>query len=235
MGRIAAVIPAAGQGKRMGAGLNKQLLLLGARPVLAHTLDVFQSCPLINEVVVVSAADEIPVIEQEVVKQFHLTKVAAVVAGGKERQDSVRLGLAAINPETEWVVVHDGARPLLLLQELEEIIRKALEQGAAIAAVPVKDTIKQVDLEGKVLSTPPRDSLWAVQTPQVFRKASLVRAHQRAWETNFLGTDDASLVEAMGGTVYVVKGSYENIKITSPEDMDIALTILKRRRESPCA
>ncbi len=149
--------------------------------------------------------------------------------GGKERQDSVRAGLDVLDEKTKWVVVHDGARPLLLLSEMEEIIRRAFELEAAIAAVPVKDTIKQVDSAGKVMSTPPRNTLWSVQTPQVFRKELLAKAHRIALETGYVGTDDASLVERLGEQVYVVMGSYENIKITTPEDVEIALSILKRR------
>ncbi len=232
MGKVAALIPAAGQGKRMDSGVNKLLLPLETKPVLAHTLAVFQACSLIDEIIVVAAPEEKDIIREKIVKSLGFTKVRQVVAGGRERQDSVRLGLDSISPDMKWVVVHDGARPLLLLPQLEEIIRQALEHGSVITAVPVKDTIKRVDSQNRVMSTVPRHELWAVQTPQVFPRSLLARAHAEARSAGWVGTDDAALVEKLGEPVHVVMGSYENLKLTTPEDMVVAGAILSRRRES---
>jgi 2-C-methyl-D-erythritol 4-phosphate cytidylyltransferase len=232
LGKVAAIIPAAGQGKRMGGTVNKQLLKLRDKPVLAHTLEIFQQCPLIGEIVIVASQDELATIENEIVIPFNINKTSHIVLGGKERQDSIRNGLAVLDAETEWVVVHDGARPLLLPEELLRIIGKAFELESVIAAVPAKDTIKQVDETGKVIATPARESLWCVQTPQIFKKDLLKLAHLSAHEAGLKGTDDASLVEALGHQVTAIMGSYENIKITTPEDLNFALTILQRRERS---
>ncbi len=229
MARIAAIIPAAGQGKRMGGTVHKQLLLLGDKPVLAHTLEIFERCPLITEIVIVALEEELETIHKDIVIPFNIKKTSHIIPGGKERQDSVRNGLSILDRETEWVVVHDGARPLLLPQDLRRIIRRAFDAQCVIAAVPVKDTIKQVDEQGKVTATLDRKSLWSVQTPQVFKKDILYTAHLRAYETGLIGTDDASLVEALGHEVMVVMGSYENIKLTTPEDLEVAVTILQGR------
>jgi 2-C-methyl-D-erythritol 4-phosphate cytidylyltransferase len=213
LGKVAAIIPAAGQGKRMGGTVNKQLLKLRDKPVLAHTLEIFQQCPLIGEIVIVASQDELATIENEIVIPFNINKTSHIVLGGKERQDSVRNGLAVLDAETEWVVVHDGARPLLLPEELLRIIGKAYETG-------------------KVIATPARESLWCVQTPQIFKKDLLKLAHLSAHEAGLIVTDDASLVEALGHQVTAIMGSYENIKITTPEDLNFALTILQRRERS---
>lgn len=230
MAKVAALIPAAGQGTRMGAKVNKQLLKLFGKPVLAYTLEVFQQCSLIDQIIVVAAKSEIPVIEREIVQAYHFTKVVGIVPGGEQRQDSVRKGLENMDSAVEWVVVHDGARPLLLLAEVENIVKRALAEGTAmIAAVPVKDTIKQVDSAGKIRVTLPRKTLWAAQTPQVFPKSLLIAAHRQSVLDGISATDDAGLVEMTGVQVAVTMGSYENIKITTPEDLDLALGILRRR------
>lgn len=232
MGKVAAVIPAAGQGKRMGTGQNKVFLSLRDKPVLAYTLDIFQVCGLIDEVVLVAAHDEIPLIKENIIDRYGFSKVKKVIAGGKERQDSVAAGLAELDDSVELVVVHDGARPLLLPSQLEEIIRWAMQKETAVAAVPVKDTIKAADPFGKVLNTPERVSLRAVQTPQVFRRDLLATAYRKAMQEGFRGTDDASLVERLGVSVYLVEGSYENIKLTTPEDMEVAEAILTKRDQA---
>ncbi len=232
MGKVAALIPAAGHGKRMDSDVNKLLLPLESKPVLVHTLSVFQACSLIDEIVVVAAPEEINIIEREIVGPFGFSKVRRVAAGGRERQDSVRLGLDSISPDMEWVVVHDGARPLLLLPQLERIIRGAFGLGSVITAVPVKDTIKRVDSQKRVTATLPRHELWAVQTPQVFPRRLLEKAHTAAQTAGWVGTDDASLLELLGESVHVVMGSYENLKITTPEDMIMAQAILSKRSKA---
>lgn len=229
MSQVTAVIAAAGQGTRMGSAVNKQLLHLAGRPVLAVTLEVFQHCPEIQEIIVVASAEEISSYRR-LVREYGLDKVSRLVLGGAQRQESVARGLAQLQPECDLVAVHDGARPLLLAADLARVLPAAATVGAALLGVPVKDTLKVVDGAGFVAATPDRSSLWAVQTPQVFRKSILLQAHARAAAEGFLGTDESALVERCGYPVQVVRGSYENIKITTPEDLILAEGILRRRK-----
>lgn len=225
-----AIIAAAGSGSRMGTKTKKQYLTLAGLPVLVHTLRVFENSPLIKQYVLVVGADEISWCKREIINKFNLSKVLAVVPGGAYRQHSVYNGLKAIDAQpNDIILVHDGARPLVTEEILAATINGAREMGAAVAAVPVKDTIKKADPQGVVLDTPPREQLWAVQTPQAFRYHVLVNAYRQAEQEDFIGTDDASLVEQSGFEVHLVNGSYENIKITTPEDMAVAEAILKRR------
>lgn len=229
--KVSAIIPAAGQSRRMGLGTNKQFLTLGGKPVLAHTLAVFENCLAVQEIIVVAAPGEEEYCSQEIVRKYNFSKVFQVITGGRERQDSVYQGILALSSDTDLVVVHDGARLFLTAELIEESINHCQETGAAIVAVPVKDTIKIVNEEHTVENTPPRNILWAVQTPQTFSYSLLKKAHQEAKLDGFLGTDDASLVERLGGQVRVVLGSYENLKITTPEDLIIGEAILRRRLE----
>lgn len=231
MFKVSAVIAAGGSGKRMQAQENKVYLPIDGLPVLAHTLRVFDRCELINEIVVVVPRKEMNYCSAKVFLPLGLSKPVKVTAGGKERQDSVGCGLMETSANCDFVVVHDGARPLLTLGLLESVIREAIAWGGAIAAVPVKDTVKLADPNGFVSSTPERDKLWLVQTPQAFRKEILVEAHQHAQTEDILGTDDSFLVEQLGYPVKLVTGDYENIKITTPEDLNLAEVILRRRRE----
>jgi 2-C-methyl-D-erythritol 4-phosphate cytidylyltransferase len=225
-GKVAALIPAAGQGRRMGGPLEKQFLLLEGIPLLAHTLRVFESSPLIHGIVVVVPKDRMELVQEKILEQYNISKLLAMVAGGPHRQESVRLGLEALGSGWELVVVHDGARPLVSSELIARCVETALLHGAAIAAVPTTDTVKEVDPEGFVLSTPRRERLWMVQTPQAFRHDWLLRAHMEAQKEGFLGTDDASLVERLGHRVKVVQGSYENIKVTTASDLKLAREIL---------
>jgi len=231
--KISAIVPAAGQSRRMGSKRNKQFLLLGEKPVLAHTLTVLENCREIEEVVVVVARGEEEYCRREVVEKYHLAKVVQIISGGQERQDSVYQGIQSLSSQAEIVVIHDGARPFLTSQMLGDSIQGAKETGGAIMAVPVKDTIKVVSREKIVENTLLRETLWAVQTPQAFSYPLLKEAHESAQRDNFLGTDDASLVERIGGKIKVILGSYENLKITTPEDLVIGKAILERR-ESGC-
>lgn len=227
----AAIILAAGQGKRMAAGCNKQFLTLGDRPVLAQTLAVFEACPDITCCIVVARAEECAYCQREIVQAYHLQKVAAVVAGGAGRQDSVYQGLKALPKDCNYVVVHDGARPLVTVELIRRVLEAASPEYGAIPGVPVKDTIKRASQEGLVLETPARESLWSVQTPQIFERRQLMAAYEKAMAEGYYGTDDASLVEHIGGAVRIVLGSYENIKLTTPEDLPLAENILRRRIE----
>lgn len=232
MANAYAVIPAAGSGSRMGTTVKKQYLQIDGLPVLAHTLKVFENSPLVNGVVLVVGEQELEWCRQEIVQQYGFNKVLAVVPGGNHRQHSVYNGLLALDAQDEdIVIVHDGARPLFTNDILEKAIQATLEKQAAVVAVPVKDTIKVVSSQRKVVNTPPRETLWAVQTPQVFNYRLLLNAYRHAEKNSFLGTDDASLIEYHGHGVFIVPGDYENIKITTPEDLLLAESILKRRRK----
>lgn len=225
---VGAVIVAAGRGTRMGTAESKQYLLLRDKPIIVHTLEVFQRHELISKIVLVTGEADIDRC-REWVQAYKLDKVKAVVPGGAERQHSVYKGLKAL--ETGWVMVHDGVRPFVEDAEINACYEKAREIGASVLAVPVKDTIKQVDGAGKVLSTPDRRSLWAIQTPQTFRLSELLTAYEAAERDGFLGTDDSSLAERSGIPVAVVEGSYSNIKLTTPEDLAFAEFTERNRGE----
>lgn len=225
-----AIIAAAGTGSRMGTATKKQYLALAGLPVLVHTLKVFEGSALIKQVVLVVGQDEITWCQREILEKFRFTKVLAVVPGGAYRQHSVYNGLMALNAQpTDIVLVHDGARPLITEEIIATAVNGAMAKGAAVVAVPVKDTIKKASSQGVIIDTPPRAELWAVQTPQAFQYQILMNAYQQAEQEDFIGTDDASLVERSGHEVHLVTGSYENIKITTLEDMAFAEAILRRR------
>ena len=230
-GSAAAVIPAAGAGIRMGAEGPKQFLLLNGRPILAVTLEAFERCPVIETVVLVVPGDAVSACEREFLEGRSPTKVRRVVPGGARRQDSVRLGVEACPPESDLVVVHDGVRPLVRADLIERTVDAAREHGAAVAALPARETVKQVRDGAWVERTLERQSLWLVQTPQAFLRADLLAAHQRAldegWEEM---PDDASLVERAGHPVRVVDGAEDNIKVTTPNDLEVARFLLGRRR-----
>ncbi|MBO3796197.1 2-C-methyl-D-erythritol 4-phosphate cytidylyltransferase [Bacillus subtilis] len=219
------VIPAAGQGKRMKAGRNKLFIELKGDPVIIHTLRVFDSHRQCDKIILVINEQEREHFQQ-LLSDYPFQTSIELVAGGDERQYSVYKGLKAVKQE-KIVLVHDGARPFIKHEQIDELIAEAEQTGAATLAVPVKDTIKRVqDLQ--VSETIERPSLWAVQTPQAFRLSLLMKAHAEAERKGFLGTDDASLVEQMeGGSVRVVEGSYTNIKLTTPDDLTSAEAIME--------
>ncbi len=224
------VIPAAGQGKRMGAGMNKQFLQLKNEPLIVHTLRFFESDEACVEVVLVANEADCQAMEG-LVNQYGLLKVNAVVQGGVERQHSVYNGLDYLNGhvDDQIVIIHDGARPFLTKKMVTDLVLKAREYGASTTAVRVKDTIKRVN-SGKVVDTLKRDELWSIQTPQAFRFPLLKLAHQKAEEANLIGTDDASLVEWLGHDVHITEGDYHNIKLTTPEDLLFAEAIMSERK-----
>ena len=222
---VTAIFPAAGHGSRMKTGANKVFMNLMGKPILVHTLLAFSRCDLVDDLIVVVGAAEVAVVEM-LLRAVPGLKPWQVVAGSTERQYSIANGLAALNKNSDIVLVHDGARPLISKQIIEDVIGEAYNSGAAIAGVPVKDTIKAADEQGMVTETPERTKLWAVQTPQGFQRSILLRAYEQAAADNFLGTDDASLVERLAVPVKIVKSSYENIKITTPDDLIIAEAFL---------
>jgi len=217
-----AVIVAAGTSQRMG-GLDKVFVQLGDRPVLARVVETFQKCDSIDQIVIVLADSNLKQGEQ-LANDLSWSKVSAICPGGERRQDSVIAGLNRLS-QVDWVVIHDGARPFVTAGLIEQGLETAVETGAAVAAVPVTDTIKVAGNDNIVQGTPPRQSLWSVQTPQVFRFDILTEAyHQLKYEV----TDDARPVEQLGHKVKLYMGSYDNIKITNPDDLILAEALLKK-------
>lgn len=219
--RVCAIVVAAGESQRMN-GVDKILSPLGGKPVLAWSIEALQQSPRVDRIVLVNSQRNMEPVQCLAVEK-KWTKVAEVCIGGKRRQDSVAAGLKLLG-ECEWVIIHDGARPLLTQELIERGLEAARETGAAVAAVPVIDTIKLAGNDHIVIETPPRPNLWAVQTPQIFRLAIIKEAYQQAKGDV---TDDAMLVEQTGHKVKLYMGSYDNIKITTPRDLAIAELLLK--------
>ena len=222
-GTLGVVIVAAGESRRMG-GADKIFALLLGLPLIAHPVDRFEASPLVSEIVLVVAPDKVDM-SRILAEERGWAKVRCVRAGGPRRQDSVRLGLEALSP-CQWVAVHDGARPCLDTGLIERGVEAVGKTGAAVAAVPAKDTVKVVSRGGVVEATPPRETLWLVQTPQVFRYELLLDAHRASGATV---TDDASMVEGLGHKVKVFMGSYTNLKVTTSEDLAVAELVLRGR------
>lgn len=220
------IIPAAGQGSRMKAGYNKQFITLDDRPLIVHTVAVFEEDPWCERIILVANEKECDEMST-LMKKWQMMKVETIVPGGKERQDSVFEGLKRAKETV--VLIHDGARPFVTKDLIHALVRTAADKGGAVLAVPVKDTIKEVD-NGLITNTPERKTLWAAQTPQAFQKDLIEKAYEKAAREQFRGTDDASLVEKYGEKVHIVEGSDENIKLTTPLDIDIAHMILKKRK-----
>ena len=227
--KVVALIPAAGRGSRMGDKEKKPYLTLAGKPILAHTLSEFEQCSLIDETILIVSENEMECSRISIVEAFKFKKVSKVVAGGLKRQDSVWEGLKALNHDYELVVVHDGVRPFVSQENLEKSILETANYEATVIAVPVKDTVKIVSKQGEVLETIDRSKVWAIQTPQTFKHDILKRAYEKAIKDGFYGTDDASLVERLEIKVRIIPGSYENIKITTPEDLALGEAILRRR------
>jgi len=227
---IGVVIPAAGSGTRMGGNRSKQYLALEGIPVYLHSVIVCQRSGIIDSIVLVARKKDIPKIERDL--KFHAcSKVVGIVPGGKERQDSVWNGLKEIRKYgADVVLVHDAVRPFITGTMIRAITNAAIRHGGAIVAVCSKDTLKMSDKKGSVSLTLPRERLWSVQTPQAFQINILSDAFKKAKKAGFLGTDDASLVERIGKKIKIVKGSYENIKITTPEDLEFAKLIARRSK-----
>lgn len=223
--RVGVVIVAAGESRRMG-GIDKVLAPLLGEPLITHAVRPFQLHPAIDEVVLVTSEDRVETV-QSLVQERRWHKVTCVCTGGRRRQDSVRMGLEKLS-ECQWIMVHDGARPCVDPYIIDRGLDAVRNGGATVAAVPVKDTVKIVSAKMVVESTLKRDSLWAVQTPQVFRRELLADAHQRCEEDV---TDDAAMVEKIGHQVTVFMGSYDNLKVTTPEDLTLAEAILHNRKE----
>lgn len=207
--------------------MPKQYQLLDGKPVLYHTLAKFESCPIIENILIVVAQEWMPYVSQGVVDRFDFDKVRKITAGGKTRQKSVYLGLKALDEPPEIVVIHDAVRPFVSVEKISETVHACREYGAAIIAVRPKDTIK-TERDGFVENTLSRERLWAVQTPQAFRYDLILEAHRKALEMGIQKTDDAALAEAMGHRVKIVEGEHTNIKITVPLDLRFAELIIMK-------
>lgn len=221
----AAIIAAAGVGRRMGAGKPKQYLELSGRPIICHTLDRFKDAN-IDEIVIVVEAERVDTFKAEIVDAYGYPKSWKVVAGGDVRQRSVKNGLDATSEDVDVVLVHDGVRPFITAEQIGELSRIAFEKGACILADRLKETIKRVN-EGVIRETVDRSDLWGAGTPQAFLRMLLCDAMDRAFADNFMGTDEASIVERLGRDVHIMEGGGRNIKITTPSDLLIAEAILK--------
>jgi 2-C-methyl-D-erythritol 4-phosphate cytidylyltransferase len=224
---VSAVIVAAGKGTRMNIDKNKMYVEVYDKPILARTVQVFQDSGFIDEIILVVNSQELVMCKQNIVDYYDLDKVKTLVCGGSERQYSVYNGIREVNKDCDILLIHDGARPFVSEENIMDSIDAAVEFGAATIAVPVKDTIKVADTECFARETLDRSTLWSIQTPQAFKYNLIADAHMKAFEEGFLGTDDAVLVERLGYKMKLVMGSYNNIKITTKEDLAIARSIIE--------
>ena len=227
MSRNCAIVLAAGQGKRMGEPINKQYLKINQHPILYYTLKAFSESNCIDEIIVVVAEGEMEYCKKEIIEKYKLSKVKDVVIGGKERQDSVLNGLRAVS-NCEVVLIHDGARPFINQSIISDAIIYANVYGATACGVQPKDTIKIKNSLGFSAGTPARETLFCIQTPQAFKYDLILDCHIRINQEGIKVTDDTMVVERYGNKVYLFKGSYNNIKVTTPEDLEIGRQILDR-------
>ena len=224
------IIPAAGAGERMGAAVSKQFLLLQGKPIIIYTLERFQMCGAVNEIIIAVQPSSRQQVES-LIGEFHLSKATKIVEGGKRRQDSVSNALSHLNPQAEVVIVHDAVRPFIRQKTILDSVDKAISYSAAVVAVRVKDTIKVGTDEGRFERTLDRSVLWLAQTPQTFRRKVLIDAYEKARRERIDATDDASLVELLNIRPAIVEGSFENIKITTRDDLDFAGVVARRFRD----
>ena len=224
MKSVTAVIAAGGKGTRMGAGFNKVFMELAGEPVILHTMRAFEQNAKIAEIVAVTGAQDIAKL-RDIAEKGGITKLKAVVEGGATRRESVYNGIKASSGEI--IAIHDGARALIGQREIDAVIEDAVNYGAAAVGVSCKDTLKSADEDGFIAGTVDRSVTYQIQTPQVFKREIIVKAHERAVEDGFEPTDDCALIERYGGKIKVTEGSYDNIKLTTPIDMLIGEQILK--------
>lgn len=225
-----AIIPAAGAGVRMGTKQAKQFLDFCGKPLLAMTLEKFQVCASIDGVILVVPSHDVEYCQKEIIDRYRLNKVEKVVAGGERRQDSVRKGLMAIEGRCKWVLIHDGVRPFIESFLIEAVVKSVKKERAVITALPAKETVKKVDADGFIIKTYDRKQVYLVQTPQAFQYDDIMTAHQKAFlEAWDEVTDDALLVEKMGVPVKVITGSENNIKVTTPHDLELVRFLMGKR------
>ena len=221
---VSVIVAAAGMSNRMGSKINKQFINIDNQPILVHTLNKFEDSPYIDEIILIAKEEEVEYCRKEIVKKYGFKKIKKI---RKERQDSIYNGILALHERSDIVLTHDGARPFVRQENIEDGIKGVIEHDACVIGVPVKDTIKVVNDIESVHHTPKRSMLWAAQTPQCFWKSILQRGYEYAINEGIVGTDDSSIVEKAGYEVKMVMGNYDNIKITTPEDLIIAESLLK--------
>jgi 2-C-methyl-D-erythritol 4-phosphate cytidylyltransferase len=231
--RTLAIVLAGGAGKRMGSSTSKQFLLLDNKPILVHTLQVFQECKPVDGIYLVVNHRDLPLIQEEILETYHFSKIMKLVIGGRLRQDSVRNGLEAIDESCDVVIIHDAARPFVSPAFVEKSIFLMEMFDAVVPAIPARDTIKVISKEGFVLKTLERDALWHIQTPQTFKYDLIAKAYREGMAKKLCGYDDSTFMEHLGKKVKVVEGSPYNIKITTPEDLLIARGILAQLKGNP--
>jgi len=229
--RVAAIVVAAGAGRRIGAGIAKTYLPIAGRPLVLRTLDRLFSTPIVNQVILVIAADEVERCKALLQADTALRdRPWLLQTGGATRQQSARRGLEKVAADTDIVIIHDGARPFVSAALIERSVAEAADKGAVAVGLPARDTIKKISSDGYVETTPARSSLWEIQTPQVFRRKLIVAAHEKAARDGVEVTDDAMVVERMGEPVFVIEGERLNFKITVPEDVWLAELLIREGR-----
>ncbi len=225
--KVHAIIVAAGKGIRMSDSVRKQYIVLDGMPMLSRTLGLFDRCDRIDRIIVAVPEDDIDFCRNEIIPAANMEKNPILVIGGASRQDSVYNSLKTIETDDGVVLIHDGVRPFVNPEHLVACIEGAQEHGACILGIPAFDTVKHVNAKNEIIQTQQRDTLWLAQTPQAFQLQLIKKAHEIAKQEGFMGTDDASLVERLGGVVKIIPGSRSNIKITSQEDLKVARALLQ--------
>ena len=229
MSKVCTIIAAAGSGSRMSINFNKQFIKVKDKPLLYYTLKAFDKNPFVDNIIITAKENEIAFIKEEIVYKYKFSKVLDIIPGGKERQDSVFNALKYLN-DFDIVLIHDGARPFVSQEIIENGIKNAIKFGATACGVKPKDTMKLKGEDGFSFGTLNRDELFSVQTPQCFKYELIFQAHKRAFEQGNKYTDDTAVIESYGRSVYLYEGSYENIKITTPEDLIFANRIVEEKK-----
>jgi 2-C-methyl-D-erythritol 4-phosphate cytidylyltransferase len=223
---VSVIMPAAGLSLRMGANVRKPFIMIGEKPVFFYTLEKFCKLKRVKEIIFVVNQRDLSTVIEKWADELKAYKVTKIVTGGERRQDSIYNGLSHLDPDTKIILIHDAVRPLIKTDEIETVIQCTEEKGAAIIASPMKLTVKKVNSSLEIIKTVPRHDLWMAQTPQGFKRDLIVSAYDKIKDTNEEFTDDAEVVEKSGHTVGIVSGSYDNIKITTHEDLKLAVLML---------
>jgi len=224
---VRAIIAAGGRGERVGGSLPKQFIEIKKKPLLVYTVENFEKCELIDEIMLVVPEEYVGLSSYQIVDVFNFRKIRKIISGGKERRDSVYKALLSLPGNTDIVTIHDGVRPFISPEKIIKSIEMCKEDKAVILALPINETVKRVE-DRFVITTLDREKLWVAQTPQTFEYKLILEAYKKAIEAGFIGTDDSSLVERLGFKVKVLEGEYENIKITTPEDLALAERMIER-------
>ncbi|MDD5015513.1 MAG: 2-C-methyl-D-erythritol 4-phosphate cytidylyltransferase [Atribacterota bacterium] len=226
--KIVALIAAAGKGRRMNSRISKPFIPISGKPILAYTIDKFEKCKSINKIYLIVSPEEKEICHKDIILRYSFSKVQELVNGGDTRQDSIYNGLKVLDKDTDIVVIHDGARPLVEEAIIQDSIEKAQKYGAAIVAIPIKDTVKKSENNFYINKTLNREKIWRAQTPQTFKYDIILPAYHQAYKDKYLATDDAAIVEKYGHKVKLIIGPEENIKITTPFDLIVAEVFLKK-------